>query len=75
MGAASAAPLNPIIIGVGGAGVEVLSTRYAENLIGVCEVTFVVPADAPAGDNIPFAAAVDSEGSRLDAQATVISVR
>lgn len=48
----------PVVIGVNNAGVRVVSSTYARNLIGVYEVAFEVPNDTPPGTDIPFAVAV-----------------
>lgn len=50
--------VNPIVVGVNNAGVPVLSTTYAEHLIGVYQVAFQLPQDVPAGNNVPLAIAV-----------------
>ena len=43
---------TPIVMGVGHEGTPQPPTaRYAHDLIGVWEVTFVVPGDASSGDN------------------------
>jgi uncharacterized protein (TIGR03437 family) len=43
---------TPIIIGVGSEGVAPPSAIYAHNLIGVWQVQFTVPSDAPSGNDI-----------------------
>lgn len=42
--------ISSIIVGVNNAGVQVISARYARDLIGIYEVTFQVPSDVAAGD-------------------------
>ena len=47
----------------GSSGVTVISARLAANLIGVFEVAFIVPADAPQGDNTVISVGVVPAGS------------
>jgi len=66
----------PMLIGINNAGVEVTSARYAANLIGVCEVSFTVPGDAPPGSEIDFVVAVDAAPLlRVFSQRSVIAIR
>jgi uncharacterized protein (TIGR03437 family) len=51
-----------IIVGVNNAGTRVVSGRYAPSLIGVYEVTFEVPADAPTGNDIVLSLAINAVG-------------
>ena len=51
-----------IIVGVNNAGTRVISGRYAPSLIGVYEVTFVVPSDAPTGNDIVLSLAINVPG-------------
>jgi uncharacterized protein (TIGR03437 family) len=51
-----------IIVGVNNAGTRVISGRYAPSLIGVYEVTFVVPSDAPTGNDIVLSLAINATG-------------
>ena len=60
-----ATPLVPIIVGVNDQGVAVTSAVYAQDLIGVYIVSFVVPSDAPSGKDIDFALAVNLNGNLL----------
>jgi uncharacterized protein (TIGR03437 family) len=66
--------LGQVIVGVNNAGVAVLSARAAPTLVGVYEVSFLVPADAPTGNDIVLSVAVNpstggptlySNGSRI----------
>jgi uncharacterized protein (TIGR03437 family) len=67
-----------VIVGVNNAGARVVTSRLSPNLIGVYEVAFVVPSDAPTGNNIVLSVAVNapndggqtrfSNGSKLPIQ-------
>ena len=46
--------LVPVTVGLSNAGVSVISAKMADNLVGVYEVIFQVPADATTGDSIPL---------------------
>ena len=52
-----ASPLFNVILGVNNGGVTPESVVYAQDLIGVYVVTFVVPADSASGSDINFAVA------------------
>jgi uncharacterized protein (TIGR03437 family) len=41
--------LSAVIVGVNNAGVRVVSAKYARDLIGIYEIAFQVPSDAPTG--------------------------
>jgi uncharacterized protein (TIGR03437 family) len=49
---------TPVIVGVNNGGVRVVKVSYAENLTGVWEVQFEVPADTATGNDAPFAVVV-----------------
>jgi uncharacterized protein (TIGR03437 family) len=51
--------LGQVIVGVNNAGARLISARLAPNLIGVYEVAFEVPTDAPAGNNVVFSVGVN----------------
>jgi uncharacterized protein (TIGR03437 family) len=51
-----------IIVGVANAGTRVISGRLAPSLIGVYEVAFQVPNDAPTGNDIVLSLAVNVPG-------------
>jgi len=57
--------LYPVIVGVNAAGVRTVYAKYAVNLIGVYEIAFELPLDAPSGDNVGLvvAAQVSSTGA------------
>lgn len=67
-----------VIVGVNNAGARVVTSRLSPNLIGVFEIAFVVPSDAPTGNNIVLSVAVNapndggqtrfSNGSKLPIQ-------
>lgn len=66
----------PVIVGVGNAGVRVVSAEYAQNMIGVYVVTFEVPADARTGTEValdlvvqlPDGRTAQAPGSRIAVQ-------
>jgi hypothetical protein len=51
-----------IIVGVNNAGARVISARLAPSLIGIYEVAFQVPSDAPAGNDVVLSLAVNVPG-------------
>jgi uncharacterized protein (TIGR03437 family) len=51
-----------LIVGVNNAGARVIGGRLAPTLIGVYEVTFQVPSDAPTGNDIVLSLAVNVPG-------------
>ncbi|MCU1236738.1 MAG: Ig domain protein group 1 domain protein, partial [Candidatus Solibacter sp.] len=51
-----------VIVGVNNAGARVVTSRLSPNLIGVYEVAFQVPSDAPAGNDIVLSVAVNAPG-------------
>jgi len=66
-----------VIVGINNAGARVVTSRLAPNLIGVAEVAFQVPSDAPTGNDIVLSVAVNapsdsqtrfSNGSKLPIQ-------
>ena len=65
----------PAVVGVNAAGVEPLYAAYAPNLIGVYEVAFMVPADAPASDNVSFALALYFSSGLVFANSSTFPVR
>ena len=68
------ADLSLVVVGVNNAGVRVVSAKYASDLIGVYEVDFEVPADAPAG-SLPFSVALNQGGSLLFSNPSAIPVQ
>jgi uncharacterized protein (TIGR03437 family) len=70
-----ASPQVGILVGVADQGVNFVSANYAQDIIGVYEVTFDVPANAPTGNDVNFVVAailndnpVFSNGSKLPIQ-------
>ena len=66
--------LGQVIVGVNNGGTRLILARLAPNLIGVYEVAFQVPADAPVGNDVIFSVGVKiandsetrySQGSRI----------
>lgn len=65
------------LVGMAGAGVQVVSVYMAPNLIGIYEVVFDIPEDAPVGDAIPLAlliTPVAGGDAGYDASNPVISI-
>jgi uncharacterized protein (TIGR03437 family) len=51
-----------VIVGVNNSGAHVVSSRVSPNLIGVFEVTFQVPSDAPTGNDVVLSVDVNAVG-------------
>ena len=51
-----------VIVGINNGGTRVVSSRLAPNLIGVAEVAFQVPYNAPTGNDVVLSVAVDVTG-------------
>ena len=66
---------DSLVIGVNNAGVQVTKATYASDLIGVYEVSFVVPSDAPSGDSIPLAIAVSVNGNLVFGNGSLIAIQ
>jgi uncharacterized protein (TIGR03437 family) len=61
---ADAVATGTVIVGISGSGgVTVTSARIGANMIGVFEVAFIVPQNAPQGNNIAFSVGVVPAGS------------
>ncbi len=60
---ADAQATGTVIVGVSGGGAQVTSARIAANLIGVFEVAFIVPANAPMGNNTAISVSVIPAGT------------
>jgi uncharacterized protein (TIGR03437 family) len=54
--------VGQMIVGVNNAGARVISGRLAPSLIGVYEVTFQVPSDAPSGNDVVLSLAINVPG-------------
>ena len=52
--------LGQVIVGVNNSGARLISARVSPNLIGVTEVAFQVPADAPTGNDVVLSVAVNA---------------
>jgi uncharacterized protein (TIGR03437 family) len=64
-----------VAVGVDDKGVQVLSARMADNLIGIYEIVFVVPADATIGANRPLGLVIEATpGQPAYAQGSIIAV-
>jgi len=54
--------LGQVIVGVNNAGARVVTARVSPNLIGVYELAFQVPSDAPTGNDVVLSVAVNAPG-------------
>jgi uncharacterized protein (TIGR03437 family) len=54
--------LGQIIVGVNNGGARVITSRVSPSLIGVFEITFEVPSDAPTGNDVVLNVAVNAVG-------------
>jgi uncharacterized protein (TIGR03437 family) len=54
--------LGQVIVGVNNAGARVVNSRVSPNLIGVYEIDFQVPTDAPSGNDVVLSVAVNAPG-------------
>jgi uncharacterized protein (TIGR03437 family) len=53
---------SQIIVGVNNSGARVITSRVSPSLIGVFEITFQVPSDAPTGNDVVINVAVNAVG-------------
>jgi uncharacterized protein (TIGR03437 family) len=70
-----AEPVARLIIGVNHRGAPLVSARYADAMRGVEEITFRIPADAPAGKDIPLSAGVVVGGTTVYSNKSSLPVR
>jgi uncharacterized protein (TIGR03437 family) len=64
-----------VAVGIDDAGVQVLSAHMAQNLVGIYEIVFVVPAWATLGDNRPLGLVMEvTPGQPVWAQGSIIAV-
>ena len=54
--------LGQVIVGVNNSGTRVITSRVSPSLIGVFEITFQVPSDAPTGNDVVLNVAVNAVG-------------
>jgi uncharacterized protein (TIGR03437 family) len=64
-----------VIVGINNAGVPVHSVTYAQDLIGVWEVQFDIPSNAPTGTNVVFSLGVPSGSGFAYTQASYIPIK
>jgi len=64
-----------VIVGINNAGVPVHSVTYAQDLIGVWEVQFDIPSNAPTGSNVVFSVGVPSGGGYAYTQGSSIPIQ
>jgi uncharacterized protein (TIGR03437 family) len=57
--------LGQIIVGVNNGGTPVFTSRVSPNLIGVFEVAFQVPSNAPTGNDVVLSVAVNAPGDSV----------
>jgi uncharacterized protein (TIGR03437 family) len=57
--------LGQIIVGVNNGGTPVFTSRVSPNLIGVFEVAFQVPSNAPTGSDVVLSVAVNAPGDSV----------
>lgn len=55
--------VGQVIVGVNNAGTRIVTSRVSPNLLGVYEVAFQIPSDAPTGNDIVLSVAVNSPGT------------
>ncbi len=65
--------VGQIIVGVNSRGAQFISARRAPDLVGVDEVTFQVPSDAPTGNNVVLSLAVNALGCSSSGNCTQFS--
>lgn len=70
-----AKPAAPVRIVLGARDLQIVSSIYATNTIGVYVLTFDVPGDAPAGSAINFAVATLVDGQYEFAKSTTLPIR
>jgi uncharacterized protein (TIGR03437 family) len=63
-----------IIVGVNNGGSRVLSTKAAPGLIGLFEITFEIPADAPSSE-VNFSVAVNASGTTVYSKGSRIVIQ
>lgn len=64
-----------VAVGIDDAGVEVVSAKLAENLIGVYEIIFVVPQTATFGNDRPLGFVMEvNPGQQLYANGSIIAI-
>jgi uncharacterized protein (TIGR03437 family) len=66
--------IDNFVVGIGDNGVPVLKAIYAHDLVGVYDVSFMVPLDAPTGD-VHLAFAVVLGGNFVFAQPSTITIQ
>jgi uncharacterized protein (TIGR03437 family) len=54
--------LGQVIVGVNNAGARVVTARVSPNLIGVYELAFQIPSDAPTGNDVVLSVAINAPG-------------
>lgn len=64
-----------VAVGIDDAGVEVVSAKLAENLVGIYEIVFVVPATATFGNNRPLGFVMEvNPGQPIFANGSIIAI-
>lgn len=62
-GAAPAQPIYEIVLGVNNAGIPIESVSRSRTAVGVFEIEFYVPSDAPASTDVSLVVAVNAGGA------------
>jgi uncharacterized protein (TIGR03437 family) len=70
-----AQPVHTLIVGVNDSGVPLIRARYAEGMVGVEEITFQIPPDVPAGDNITLSVGLAVGDRTLYSNQSTLPVR
>ncbi len=67
---------STLIVGVADAGVQIIESKYVENFVGLYTVDFVVPSDAPSGNQIKLnMALVASDGTAYYSNASSFAIQ
>jgi hypothetical protein len=64
-----------LLVGVDNSGALILSAKYAADMVGVYEVDFQVPANAVAGNSLPFALVVVQGTQAIFGNASLIPIQ
>lgn len=70
-----AAPVYGLIVGFHAQAVTLISATHAAGMVGVEEITFQIPANAPAGPDIPLSLAVVVDGKAVHSNKSSLPVQ
>jgi len=65
----------PITVGVNHRGVPVVSVAYAAGLIGIQDLAFQIPAEAPSGPDVPLSMGVMLDGRAVFGNTTSLPIK